>query len=127
VSGAIEVRGLRALGTHGVLAEEVGRPQPFEVDLDIVASLDDATETDALDQAIDYGPIVEAVRKLVESSHFALLEALAGAIGDVVLLDPRIDAVTVALRKLRPPVAADISTVGVRLTRRRADGPRSHD
>ncbi len=31
--------------------------------------------------------------------------------------DPRIDAVTVTLRKLRPPLAVDVSTVGVAITR----------
>jgi len=33
--GRIELRGLRLVGTHGVLAEEQERAQPFEVDLDL--------------------------------------------------------------------------------------------
>jgi len=35
----IELRGLRALGLCGILAEEGARAQPLEVDLDIVADL----------------------------------------------------------------------------------------
>ena len=47
-----------------------------------------------------------------------LLESLAGSVADAVLgADPRIDAVTVTLRKLRPPLAVDVSTVGVAITR----------
>ena len=51
---------------------------------------------------------------------FELLEALAGAVAEATLAsDRRITAVTVDLRKLRPPLAVDIATVGVRITRRR--------
>ena len=41
---------------------------------------------------------------------------MADAVLDV---DHRIAGVTVALRKLRPPLAVDIDTVGVRVVRRR--------
>lgn len=119
MSDAIEIRGLRVLGCHGVLAEEIARPQPFEIDLDIETRLDGPGASDHLEAAVDYGPIVSAARDLVERSHFSLLEALAQAIADVVLADPRVDAVTVSARKLAPPLAADVATVGVRLTRRR--------
>ena len=50
----IELRGLRVLGTHGLLAEERSRPQPFEVDLDVVADLSAAGESDDLRETIDY-------------------------------------------------------------------------
>ena len=49
---------------------------------------------------------------------FQLLEALAGAVAEATLAsDGRIAAVTVHLRKLQPPLAMDIATVGVRITR----------
>ena len=52
-------------------------------------------------------------------SSFQLLEALAGAVAEATLAsDRRIAAVTVHLRKLQPPLAMDIATVGVRITRR---------
>ena len=35
----IQLRGLRAMGTHGVLPEEQQRAQPFEVDLDLEVDL----------------------------------------------------------------------------------------
>lgn len=123
MSDAIEIRGLRVLGAHGVLDEEVARPQPFEIDLDVETRLAVAATSDDLEETVDYGPIVGTVRYLVENSHFALLESLAGAIAESVLTDSRVDAVTVAVRKLRPPLAADVATVGVRITRRRADRP----
>ena len=99
----IEVRGLRVLGTHGVLAEERVRPQPFEVDLDLEVDLVPAGADDDLADTVDYAEVV------------ARTVAVVG--GDV--SRELLEAVTLGLRKLRPPLAADVASVGVRITRRR--------
>ena len=57
----IELRGLRSVGTHGVLAEEQTRAQPFEVDLELEADLTAAGRSDDLADTVDYGVIIEAV------------------------------------------------------------------
>ena len=44
----IELRGLRAVGTHGALPEEQFRAQPFEVDLDLQVNLRPAGQSDDL-------------------------------------------------------------------------------
>ena len=117
----IEIRGLRVLGTHGVLAEEQERAQPFELDLDLWLDLDRAGDTDDLVDTVDYGVVLDQARELVATTSFRLVEALATAVADRTLAgDARIDAVRVNLRKLRPPVAADVSSVGVRVLRRRS-------
>jgi dihydroneopterin aldolase len=117
----IELRGLRASGIHGVLPEERTRAQPFELDLDLAVDLAPSAASDRLADTVDYGAIAElAVRVVSESAPRDLLESLAGTVADAVLgSDPRIDAVTVTLRKLRPPLAVDVSTVGVTITRGR--------
>lgn len=118
-SDRIELRGLRLLGVHGLLAEERGRAQPFELDLDVALDLASAGESDELGDSVDYSALVAAVRPLVEEKSFGLLEALAERIARALLAtDSRIAEVTVALRKLRPPLAADLGTAGVRITRR---------
>ena len=116
----IELRGLRATGTHGVLPEERSRPQPFEVDVDVEADLAPAGRSDALADTLDYGALAEAVVRIVERERFALLERLAERIAEAALADERARSVTVAVRKLRPPVPVDVATAGVRITRRRS-------
>lgn len=115
----IELRGLRALGVHGVLPEEQSKAQPFEVDLDIETDLAAAGASDDLADTIDYGSVAGLVVSVITGERHSLLERLAERIAVVVLGDSRVRSVTVTVRKLRPPVAADVSTVGVRLTRRR--------
>ncbi len=114
----IELRSLRVLGTHGVLDEERARPQPFELDLDIALDMGPAAASDALEATADYGQLAEVAAAVVQGPSFRLLEALADAVAVALLAaDERVEAVTVTLRKLRPPVGVDVSTAGVRRRR----------
>jgi dihydroneopterin aldolase len=117
----IELRGLRVLARVGVLPFEQSQDQPVEIDLDLVADLGAAATSDDLADTIDYGAVCAAVEQdVVNGGPVALLERLAGRIAEAVLaLDDRIAAVDVTVRKLRPPVAQDLATSGVRLVRHR--------
>jgi 7,8-dihydroneopterin aldolase/epimerase/oxygenase len=115
----IEIRALRLLGAHGLLPEERTRPQPLEIDLDLELDMDRAARSDALADTADYGAVIEAVAAVVGGPRHDLLESLAGAIADTVLSDAHVTSVTVAVRKLRPPVPHQVGTTGVRLTRSR--------
>ena len=116
----IELRGLRLLGVHGALADEQARAQPFEVDLDVDADLAAAARSDDLSDTVDYGALAEAMARVVGSERYALLESLAERMAEVALVDERVQSVTVTVRKLRPPVPADLGTAGVRITRTRS-------
>ncbi len=116
----IELRGLRLVGVVGVLPEERTRAQPLEVDLDLVVDLSDAGRSDALGDTVDYGAVCDAVASVVGEAAPELLERLAVLLADAVLaLDPRIAAVELAVRKLRPPVPHALDSSGVRVTRAR--------
>lgn len=116
---AVVLRGLRVLGVHGCLPHEQAAAQPFEVDLDISADLTAAGRSDDLADAVDYGRVVEAVTAVVVGERHDLLERLAERIAESVLTDSRVTSVTVEVRKLRPPVPADLASAGVRITRSR--------
>jgi dihydroneopterin aldolase len=117
----IELRGLRLTGIVGVLPHEQVTAQPLELDLDVGVDLAAAGESDDLGDTVDYGALCTAVETVVATTRFALLEALAERIAVTVLdQDPRVAEVTVSLRKLRPPVAQQLDTSGVRITRRRS-------
>lgn len=112
----LEVRRLRVLGTHGVLPVEKETTQPFEVDLDIYYEMALAAVSDALEDAVDYGAVVDAAVAVIQGPHCDLLERLALLIGEATLaVDPRIEEVDVVVRKLEPPVPYDIGSSGVRL------------
>jgi len=120
VADRIELRGLVASGRCGVLPEELARAQPIEVDLDVIVDLAPPGRSDQLDDTVEYGAICSVVERVITTERFALLEALAERIAEVVLRDDAVLAVEVAVRKLRPPVAQQLATSGVRITRSRA-------
>ena len=113
----IELRGLRAVGTHGALPEEQLRAQPFEVDLDLQVDLRPAGQSDDLADTVDYGALAEAVERVITKERFQLLERLAERIADEVRRDQRVEEATVTVRKLRPPVAVDLTSAAVTITR----------
>ena len=77
-----------------------------------------AGRSDRLADTVDYGAVVAAAQHVVTAEHHQLLERLAARIAaDVAATDARIAAVTVTVRKLRPPVAADLASAAVTITR----------
>ena len=86
----IVIAGIHALGVHGVLPEEQTRPQPFEVDVELLVDLAPAGNSDALEDTVDYGAISEAVSRVISSESFRLLERLATRIAEVCRSDARV-------------------------------------
>lgn len=116
----IELRGLRVVAICGALPEERERAQPLEVDLDVEADLSAAGRSDRLDDTIDYGALCDVVEAVVEGAEAVLLEHLAEEVADAILaVDDRVLAVTVSVRKLRPPLPHALATSGVRIRRAR--------
>jgi len=104
----------------GVPDVERARPQPVELDLDLVVDAAAAAAGDDLAATADYAAALDAVAAVVTGSAYRLLEALAEAVAAAVLRDRRVEEVGVSLRKLQPPVPYDLGSAGVRITRRRA-------
>jgi dihydroneopterin aldolase len=119
VSDRIELRGLVASGFCGALPEEQQRPQPLQVDIDLHLDLAAASKSDALDDTVDYGALCANVERVIVTERFTLLERLAERVAEVSLSDDRANAVSVTVRKLRPPVPQQLATAGVHLERAR--------
>ncbi len=115
----IELRGLRVRAVCGVLPEERERSQPFEFDIDVYTDLADAAASDDLADTVDYGTLCALVAGIADNERFELLERFAGRVAEALLATGPVDAVTVVVRKLRPPVPEDLDTSGVRIHRTR--------
>jgi len=112
----IMLSGLRLQCLCGALPEEQNRRQPYEFDIEMTADVA-ATESDVLDDTIDYGKVLDRVEAVTENEAFQLFERTAARVATAILEAERIRSVTVAVRKLRPPVAQDLASSGIRLTR----------
>ena len=115
----VQIRGLELLLYCGVLDEEQARRQPFRLDLDLFVDLSAAGTSDDLADTVDYGALIDRLVATLPAERFQLLERLAARVTELALDSPLVDSVTVRIRKLRPPVAANVETTGVKIHRRR--------
>jgi len=115
----ILLQGMRFLGTHGALPEESQRPQPFEVDLELLLDLRAAGRTDDIGATVDYAELCEATRAVVEGPSVLLLERLAQQVAEraLAVAGDRAEGVVVTVRKLRPPVPVELAAAAVRVYR----------
>jgi dihydroneopterin aldolase len=106
---------------HGYHEWEHQNTQPFEVDVELVLNLQPAGIDDDLEKTIDYGKVYGAVRQIVESTSFKLLEALAEAISHELLSDFEVTEVGVRVRKPAVKLGGPLDHAGVEIWRRRSE------
>lgn len=107
-------------GFHGVYEYEREQGQRFYFDVEIATNSDKASDTDDLNDAVDYIALYQIVKEIAENKRFKLLESLAGYIGDRILAHSKLVAqVTIRVRKPGVPIAGPIDFVQVSVTRSR--------
>ena len=116
----IEISAIRTVAIVGALPHEREIPQPLQIDLTLDVDLGDAGRSDDLDDTVHYGWVADQVVAVVSESKDVLLERLAARVADEVLTFDRVEAVTVTLTKLRPPIAVDAASTAVRISRTRS-------
>jgi 7,8-dihydroneopterin aldolase/epimerase/oxygenase len=120
VSDRIVLANMRFHGKHGEHEEERLTAQPFEVDVELRLDLRPAGLNDDLSKTVDYGPVFDRARDIVENRTFHLLEALAETIATEVLeAYPPVDEVRVRVRKPKVTLSGPLDYAGVEIRRRR--------
>lgn len=115
----IQLSGLRIYGYTGALPEEQVLGQWFEVNLKLGMDLLVAGQSDRLEDTLDYRSVIAAVKQLVQTSKFVLIEKLAQAIAETALEFPLVAQVEVSLSKLAAPIPDFGGTITIMLTRNR--------
>ena len=115
----LSVRGIEAVGHHGVFDFERREGQVFAVDLVLGLDTRPAAASDDLRDTVDYGTLVARVVEAIETDPVDLIETLAQRIADVALTDPRVQWTEVTLHKPHAPIEATFSDVTLTITRAR--------
>jgi dihydroneopterin aldolase len=120
MSDTIVLANMQFQGRHGYYDYEKLNPQPFEVDVELRLNLQPAGVDDDLEKSVDYGKVYAAVRQIVESTSYHLLEALAEAISHELLADFDVTEVTVRVRKPEVQLGGPLDYAGVEISRGRS-------
>ena len=119
----IMLRGIQFYGYHGVPDAEQETGHRYEMDLDLETDVTQAA-ADNVAQTVDYGAVAREVLALGTSRQFRLIETLATRIAEQILASqPRVEAVTVRVKKLQPPIPGVVEYAAVEVSRRREAGP----
>ncbi len=109
----VENLSLRAI--IGIFDFERDRRQEVRISFRIATDISSASETDDIEQALDYKRVTKQVIELVETSSFFLVETLVERIATQILQEPRAILVEVKLEK--PGALRHANSVGVQITR----------
>jgi 7,8-dihydroneopterin aldolase/epimerase/oxygenase len=112
----LELRGLHVFGYHGVEEEEQQLGQLFLYDLEL--EVGDRGASDRLEEAVDYTRLAQAIRELSSARRFDLLEALATAVGEMVMERFQPESLRLRIRKphVKPAgLTVDYSAVTIEL------------
>ncbi len=116
----IFIDGFRGNTVIGICDDELHEPQPVRIDLAAGVPRSLACSTDRIGDTIDYGEVRQALRELMETHRFQLLEAFAEAIANLVL--NRFGAHWLRIAVTKPAKFDDVDGVGVVIERRRPAG-----
>lgn len=115
----LSVLGIEAVGHHGVFDHERRDGQVFRVDLTLGVDTRPAARTDDLHDTVDYGTLVDAVKRAIEHDPVDLIETLADRIAALCLADPRVAWTEVSVHKPDAPIEATFTDVVVTIHRSR--------
>lgn len=118
----IIIKGLKLFAYHGVNPEEKVDGQNFYIDITAQLDAEAAKISDNVDDTVSYAKIIKLTRNVFTEKSFDLIEAAAHRLATAVLEEfPKLEKVTVLLKKPEAPIKADFDYVAVEETLCRSD------
>lgn len=116
----IFIDGLEIFARHGVLSEENVLGQKFIVSATLECNTRPAGASDDLEKSVNYAEVCALIKKFMTENAYKLIETAAEKIADGILTAfDRVKSVTVNIKKPWAPIAMNLNTVGVEITRGR--------
>jgi dihydroneopterin aldolase len=121
----IQIDSLELHGFHGWYQHEGEFGQHFLVDVEMTTDIEAAALNDQLADALNYGAVIAATRRLFNEKRYRLLEAVAMAVARGLLAEfEKVETIRVRVKKLTPPVPERLAfaAVEVLVSREASDG-----
>ena len=109
------VRDLELDANIGVYRREKGQHQPVRINVDLTVEETAGEVGDKLENVVDYGAVVDAIKAILAAGHLNLVETLAEQIAAHCLSDKRVKVARVRIEKLK--VVPEAQSVGVEIER----------
>jgi len=120
MSDRIEINGLFAFGYHGLFDDERENGQRFLVDAILNLDLSKASQSDLLEDTVNYSAVCDLICAQIVGPPVSLIEKLAGQIGDAILGEfSKVESVRITVHKPDAPVAVKVRDLAVSIVRSR--------
>jgi dihydroneopterin aldolase len=119
-SDSILINGLEFYAYHGASDQEQTVGHRYQVDVRLTVDTRPAGASDRLSDTVNYSRVAKRLLEVGTQDQYRLLEALAARMATAIFADfPSVQALTLRVQKMVPPMNAIVSAVGVEITRSR--------
>lgn len=119
----IYIKGLELFAYHGVNPEEKRDGQTFLLDVTLSADLTAARQSDDLSDTVNYAAVRKTIQRAFTAQSYDLIERAAQVVCEAVLREhPRVESITLLLKKPDAPMNAKFDYVAVELQLSRPKG-----
>lgn len=119
-SDSILISGLEFYGYHGASDQEQTVGHRYQVDVRLTVDTRAAGASDRLSDTVNYSRVAKRLLEVGTQEQYRLLETLAARMAAGVFADfPAVEALTLRVQKMVPPMNAIVAAVGVEITRNR--------
>jgi 7,8-dihydroneopterin aldolase/epimerase/oxygenase len=115
----LSLRGIRAVGHHGVYEQERREGQEFVVDAVLGVDTREAGRADDLSLTVDYGRLSQQLVDAIVADPVDLIETLAQRLADVCLAQPLVEWVELTVHKPQAPIEVSLDDVTLTIHRSR--------
>ena len=117
---AILINGLEFYAYHGASDQEQTVGHRYRVDARLTVDISAASVSDRLSDTVSYARVAKRLVEIGTGEQFRLLEALSQRMADTVFAEfAPVQALTLRVQKLCPPMNAIVESVGVEIERQR--------
>lgn len=109
----IHIKDLKISTCHGCFAEEKINPQPFIFDCTIDYDFEKASQSDNLEDTLDYGSIMHSISDFATQNTFNLIETLCYHTASMIMQKYPVEKILLTVRKPQAPVDLDFGDVSV--------------
>ena len=114
MSDKILIKGIQALGYHGLLEDERKNGQLFIVDAEVELDLSEAAKNDDIKKSVDYNALAILIHSEITGPAVNIIESLAHRIGIKALeAFKEIDEIKVTVHKPKAPIEVSFTDVSV--------------
>ena len=114
----IKIKNLEVFANHGVFPEETKLGQKFLIDAVLYTDTRTAGIRDCIEESIHYGEVSHFITEFMREHTYQLIETVAEQLAKAMLLQiPRLEKVTLEIKKPWAPIGLPLEEVSVEITR----------